>query len=70
MDEDAEGLGGGDVGGEDGGTSALVTPGGSSSDPSSREKPCMSMPMRAPKTSIILGSWRAPSANLGFFWII
>ncbi|KZT74498.1 hypothetical protein DAEQUDRAFT_195672 [Daedalea quercina L-15889] len=66
--DDAAGSGGGDAGlGRSGST--LLRPGGSSSEPSSRAKPCMSMPMSAPRTSIMRGSLRAFCARAGFAWI-
>ena len=42
--------------GEVGGEEAEGIPGGTSSEPSCRLKPCMSMPMSAPRTSIMRGS--------------
>ncbi|TBU61306.1 hypothetical protein BD310DRAFT_218469 [Dichomitus squalens] len=67
FDEEAAGCGGGEVGGL--WAPGRDTPGGSSSEPSSREKPCMSMPISAPRTSIMRGSdCRAVSASFGFCW--
>src|ERR1700683_4195332 len=57
VDVEAAGLEGGELGGE--AMLALETPGGNSSEPSSREKPCMSTPMSTPRTSIIRGSCKA-----------
>ena len=48
-----------------------TTPGGRSSEPSGRLKPCMSIPINTPRTSINLGSPdNTPSARAGFVWMI
>ena len=65
LEEDAAGVvgggadlagGGGEVGGEEADAADVGTPGRTSSEPSGRLKPCMSRPMRAPRTSIMRGS--------------
>ena len=60
-------LGGGEVGfGFDPG----ATPGGRSSEPSGRLKPCMSIPINTPRTSISLGSpFNMVSARAGLAWM-